>query len=76
MIKVLILTKEQQVIDWEIGGDSVLSAIFDLAVDNATLAEDLAGYDPTSGTSPSVSVCRKYARVIFDAYLAAQQQGD
>lgn len=51
------------------------SFIFDVAVDPVTLAEDLAGYDPASGTSPSVTVARKYARAIFDAYLAAQGGG-
>lgn len=74
MIKVIMLVEDQQVIDWEVGGDSVPSVIFDLAVDNATLAADIAEYDPNSGTSPSVTVARKYARVLFDAYLAAQQQ--
>ena len=48
--------------------------IFDVAVDKITLAEDLAGYDPASPTSPSVAVARKYARAIFDAYLAQQPQ--
>lgn len=51
------------------------SQVFDLAVDNATLAADIADYDPNSGTSPSVTVCRKYVRVLFDAYLARQGGG-
>lgn len=51
------------------------SVVWDLAIDPEQLAADLAEYDPNSGTSPSVAVCRKYARVLFDAYLAAQQAG-
>lgn len=51
------------------------SFIFDVAVDPDTLAADLAGYDPNSGTSPSATVARKYARAIFDAYLASQGGG-
>jgi hypothetical protein len=38
-----------------------------LVVDPATLAADMATYDAGSGTSPSVSVARKYVRAIFDA---------
>ena len=45
---------------------------FDLVVDLATLEADLAAYDPASGTSPSVTVARKYARAILDAYAASK----
>ena len=38
-----------------------------LVVDPATLAADMAAYDAGSGTSPSVAVCRKYVRAMFDA---------
>lgn len=38
-----------------------------MVVDPATLAADMATYDAGSGTSPSVAVCRKYVRAIFDS---------
>lgn len=58
------------------GGAEVPCLLSDLAVDFDTLNTDLAGYDPSSATSPSAAVCRKYARAIFDAYLATSAQGD
>lgn len=75
MTRVTRIKPECEVADWDQGGESLPSVIFDLAVDSATLAADIADYDPASGTSPSVSVARKYARAIFDAWLAAQQAG-
>ncbi len=38
-----------------------------IVVDHAVLMADMATYDAGSGTSPSVSVARKYVRAIFDA---------
>lgn len=38
-----------------------------LVVDPDTLAADMATYDPGSATSPSVAVCRKYIRALFDS---------
>jgi hypothetical protein len=43
---------------------------FQLTVDPQTLSNDIHTYDPNSGTSPLVAVCRKYVRLMFDAYLA------
>lgn len=50
------------------------STVFSLAVGPEELQADMASYDPASPTSPSVTVARKYARAIFDAYLAQQPQ--
>lgn len=58
------------------GGAEVPCLLADLAVDFDTLNADLQGYDPSSATSPSAVVCRKYVRALFDAYLAATVQGD
>jgi len=38
-----------------------------LVVDPEILAADMATYDPGSTTSPSVAVCRKYMRALFDS---------
>jgi len=35
----------------------------------------LSVYDPTSGTSPSAAECRRIARVVLDALLAAKGRG-
>ena len=43
-----------------------------LVVTEDELHADIAAYDPSSGTSPSVTVCRKYVRAMFDAYIAAR----
>jgi hypothetical protein len=58
--------------DAEAGGAEVPCRVFDLAVDFDTLEADFAAYDPTSSTSPSVTVARKYVRVLFDAYAASK----
>lgn len=63
---------DQEVVDYPAGGGAVNCRVFDLAVDLDQLEADLAAYDPNSGSSPSVTVARKYARAIFDAYLASQ----
>ena len=62
---------DMEVIDYVDGG-SKNCKVFDLAVDLDTLEADLAGYDPASGTSPSATVARKYARAILDAYAASK----
>ena len=74
MIAVISQT-DAEVVDYATGGQALVSRVFDLAVDLETLAADMAGYDPASGTSPSATVARKYARAIFDAYLASQGGG-
>jgi len=74
MIKVIQQTTSV-VSDDANSGVEVPCHVADLAVDFDTLAADLALYDPASSTSPSAVICRKYVRVFFDAYLAAQQQG-
>lgn len=71
MILVISQT-DQEVVDYEQGGMVTPARVFDLAVDPATLEADLAAYDPSSGTSPSVTVARKYARAILDAYAASK----
>jgi len=63
------------VADLEQGGAEVECQVFDLAIDFATLEADLAAYDPTSATSPSVTIARKYARVVLDAYAAYKAEG-
>ena len=68
----VISQTEQEVVDYEQGGIVTPARVFDLAVDLETLEADLAAYDPTSGTSPSVTVARKYARAILDAYAASK----
>ena len=71
MILVICQT-DQEVVDYEQGGLGTPARVFDLAVDLETLEADLAAYDPASGTSPSVTVARKYARAILDAYAASK----
>jgi len=51
------------------------SQVFEVACDFQTLEDDLLAYDPASSTSPSVTIARKYARVILDAYLASKGGG-
>ena len=75
MVTVTRIKQGMEVIDWNNGGDSVPSVVFDVAVDTTTLAADFATYDPSSDSSPSVEISRKYARAIFDAWAAAQQEG-
>lgn len=75
MVTVTRIEQGMEVIDWNNGGDSVPSVVFDVAVDTTTLAADFATYDPSSDSSPSVEICRKYTRAIFDAWAAAQQEG-
>ena len=53
-------------------GDSVDGVRLSVYVSEDELFADLLTYDPASGTSPSVTVCRKYVRKMFDAYLAAR----
>jgi hypothetical protein len=74
MITVLTQTP-LTVADLSQGGAEVECQVFDLAVDLSTLEADLAQYDPTSATSPSVTIARKYARVLLDAYAASKGQG-
>jgi len=62
---------DMEVIDYVDGG-SKTCRVFDLAVDFDILEADLAGYDPNSGTSRRVTVARKYARAILDAYAASK----
>lgn len=64
-----------EVVDYGQGGIAVPVRVFDLAVDFDTLEADLLAYDPASSTSPSVTIARKYARVILDAYLASKGGG-
>jgi hypothetical protein len=71
----VISQADQEVVDYATGGGGVACRVFDLAVDFDQLELDLAGYDPNSGTSPSVTVARKYARAILDAYLASKGGG-
>lgn len=59
--------------DADAGGAEVQCRIFDLAVDFDTLEADFATYDPASSTSPSVTIARKYVRVLFDAYAASKE---
>ena len=47
------------------------STIFQISVDDVTLAADLANFEPNSSTSPDAGTCRKYTRAMFLAYLAA-----
>jgi len=56
--------------------DAVTSEILDggvrlvVYVSEAELIADVAQYDPSQGASPSVTICRKYVRKMFDAYNA------
>ena len=52
--------------------DSVDGVNIQVVISEDELFADLLTYDPASGTSPSVTVCRKYVRKMFDAYLAAR----
>ena len=52
--------------------DSVDGVNIQVVISEDELFADLLTYDPASGTSPSVTVCRKYVRRMFDAYLAAR----
>ena len=61
----------QGVID-SVSQDTVDGVNIQVVVSEDELFADLLTYDPASGTSPSVTVCRKYVRKMFDAYLAAR----
>lgn len=52
--------------------DSVDGVNIQVVTSEDELFADLLTYDPASGTSPSVAVCRKYVRKMFDAYIAAR----
>ena len=52
--------------------DTVDGVKIQVVISEDELFADLLTYDPASGTSPSVTVCRKYVRRMFDAYLAAR----
>ena len=52
--------------------DSVDGVNIQVVISEDELFADLLTYDPASGTSPSVTVCRKYVRRMFDAYIAAR----
>lgn len=52
--------------------DSVDGVNIQVVTSEDELFADLLTYDPASGTSPSVTVCRKYVRKMFDAYIAAR----
>lgn len=75
MVIVTRIKEGMEAIDWNSGGNSLPAVVFDLAVDITTLAADFATYDPSSESSPSVEISRKYARAIFDAWAAAHQEG-
>ena len=53
-------------------GDLVDGVRLSVYVSEDELFADLLTYDPASGTSPPVTVCRKYVRKMFDAYIAAR----
>lgn len=61
----------QGVID-SVSQDTVDGVNIQVVISEDELFADLLAYDPASGTSPSVTVCRKYVRKMFDAYLAAR----
>ena len=61
----------QGVID-SVSQDTVDGVNIQVVVSEDELFADLLTYDPASGTSPSVTVCRKYVRKMFDAYLVAR----
>ena len=61
----------QGVID-SVSQDTVDGVNIQVVVSEDELFADLLTYDPASGTSPSVTVCRKYVRKMFDAYIAAR----
>jgi hypothetical protein len=51
--------------------DGTQPVIIVLRATQAEMDAVLAEYDPTSGTSPSVTLTRQWARVILDARLAS-----
>jgi hypothetical protein len=55
-------------------GTSKPGVVVRVFIDLDTLDPDLAAYDPSSATSPSVTTTREYVRAIFDAVLAARKQ--
>lgn len=57
------------------GGVSSEGTPLSLWIDRTELDRLLAAYDPSSGTSPSVSDARPVLRAILDAVLAAQGGG-
>ena len=61
----------QGVID-SVSQDTVDGVNIQVVISEDELFADLLTYDPASGSSPSVIVCRKYVRKMFDAYLAAR----
>ena len=52
---------------WSDSGECVSGWTCIVTYTDAEMAELLANYDPTSGTSPSVAYCRTTVREILDA---------